>query len=120
MAALTNYETPLKRSGTKGRFRDASGIGRVGDGALDVVDQRTTDLLVEVAGLAGSRARKDERSTLLPRDVSEAFDEALSRGEQRVPPEPQQFFEALQKMNTDQVVEVIRIVIDRVQEQKRG
>ena len=118
VATITEFDPPFKRSGTKKLFHDASGIDRVGIDALDKAEQLGTELLVEVARLAGRRARADERTTLLDRDVEEAFAEVLSRGDQKVPLNPQKFFDALQTMDTDKIVNLIRIVTDWVQQQE--
>lgn len=117
-------ETPdsaLNRSATKSIVRQTSGISRVGDDAIAVLEVRLTAIVREVAEVAGEMARGDERSTLLPRDLEDGLRQVLQDGGSGpVSPDPEAIFEAMQRSSTDQVAELIRRVLAWVQDQKES
>jgi histone H3/H4 len=80
---------------------------RLGPGVIDALVARLTEIGDQAARKADSLARLANRTTILDRDLAEAFDTvAPSAGDQ--PADPAAVFASLDRMTTEQLGELVR------------
>lgn len=107
----------IKNSYAKQILKDCSGASQVGEDALDRLDELLLELLTKLATAAASSLKKDDRSKVASQDVDFGFQDII--GQSNVPPEPVRFMEALHKMDIPQLGEVIRLVVEWNNNDKR-
>lgn len=102
-------EEPITRRSTVEAFLKAATPLRVSPTAIDQFVSLFNSLAQTIAGKAVTLAQDDSRTTLLDRDVTQAFSTVVLSPGSGVPPlDPTVLFDQIDKLSNDQLVTLLK------------
>ena len=108
----------LKDGKLKKLLKAHSGKEQSSEAARERIDQLVTELLIQVAQLAGKSAESEKLTRIMPSNVDAAFAEIMSQAD--VAPEPSRFLEALHKMEVKEIGTILRLIGDWTRDLDKG